>query len=381
MLQRLFERLGFFISFAATPAEWFSNLGGNCFTFLPEGYFSLSGRVASSIPCQHQTRNCRRNHWIEEDAEGESLIACPDPEAGCRPFAVRHEDRLVWQMDLPSVFGDIAETLGCVPSVEKISASLWRVGHVTKKDIPVYVSCAEDQAGHIDNLSLAALTRPEDFVILITDAGSSYRAVEAAAKTASGRFGILGDFLKLDSKRRLLIADLELADRWPELSRDPARPARKLRLPDGADWKHLVVTLLDNGHIAISHRTGSPNDTYTQRELGFESRHGKESLDWVAFQTAAHVGYIPESAIGSERDEDTRSRVKGITKKLAAVTGIKGTAFALSDGPEHGLRPRGAGRGYWPLFKFRTQSDRVRRGAARLGNSPSDPDDFPDERN
>jgi len=274
---------------------------------------------------------------------------------------------------------ELAAALTLEGPAESLTPTLWRIGTATKFKVPILFSLARSASDHVQNVNFVAVRRLARPVFFVPTASSALQPVDDALKACSGRLGVIGDFIAPDPKGGFS-ATLELSENWSDLEREPDRAIRKLRLPEGADWKHLVVTLLDNDHIAISRHTGSPKAEFTPRELGFESQHGRESKDWRTFQAAARIGYIPEPTTGTERDEDTRSRGKSITKKLAAVTGIEGTAFALRDGPAHGSRRRNAGRGYWPLFKFRTQSDRVRRGAARLGNSPGDPDDFQDER-
>ncbi|MEZ0216322.1 MAG: hypothetical protein ACAH89_04265 [Rariglobus sp.] len=363
---------------AAVPSEWHGHLGADCFRALPSFTFLNTREAAGTVPCRHRTRSCRRHHRIEEEDDGR-LVARPPRDSGCRPFAITPEERLVWRIDLPGLMAELAVALTLEGPSEVLTPTLWRIGTVTKLHVPIFLSFARTVSDHVQNVAFVAARRPERPVFFVPSASSALQPVDDALKACGGRLGVLGDFVAPDPKGGLT-AILELSERWSDLEREPERATRKLRLPEGADWKHLVVTLLDNGNISISHREGSPNATYTRRELGFESQHGRESKDWLTFQAAVHVGYIPEPSVGTDRDEDTRSRVRSITKKLAAVTGIEGTAFALGDGAEHAPRRRNAGRGYWPLFKLRAESDRVRRGAARLGNSPSDPDDFPDER-
>jgi hypothetical protein len=375
---KFLERLPLVADLAAVPSEWHGHLGAECFRGLPACVFHNTREAAGTVPCKQPTRSCRRHHRIEEEDDGR-LVACPPRGSVCKPFDITPEDRLVWRIDLPGLMAELAAALTLEGPPESLTPSLWRIGTVTKLHVPIFLSFARTVSEHVQNVAFVAARRLERPVLFVPTANSALQPVADSLKACGGRLGVLGDFIAPDPKGGL-IATLELSERWSDLEREPGRALRKLRLPEGTDWKHLVVTLLDNDHIAISHHTGSPKAEFTPRELGFESQHGKPSKDWRTFQAAARIGYIPEPASGTERDEDTRSRVKSITKKLAAVTGIEGTAFALRDSPEDGPRRRNAGRGYWPLFKFRTQSDRVRRGAARLGNSPSDPDDFPDER-
>lgn len=375
---RFLDRLPFVADLAAVPSEWHGHLGADCFRLLPGCVFHNTHEAAGTVPCKQPTRSCRRHHRIEEEDDGR-LVACPQRGADCRPFTITPEERLVWRIDLPGLMAELAAALTLEGPAESLTPTLWRIGTATKFKVPIFISFAPKVSDHVQNVAFVAARRPERPVFFVPCASSALQPVDDALKACGGRLGVLADFAAPDPKGGFS-ATLELSENWSDLEREPDRAIRKLRLPEGADWKHLVVTLLDNDHIAISRHTGSPKAEFTPRELGFQSQHGRESKDWRTFQTAAHVGCIHEPATGAERDEDTRSRVKSITKKLAAVTGIEGTAFALHDGPTHGSRRRNAGRGYWPLFKFRTQSDRVRRGAARLGNSPGDPDDFQDER-
>lgn len=375
---RFLDRLPFVADLAAVPSEWHGHLGADCFRALPACVFQNTYEAAGNVPCRHTVRSCRRHHRIEEEDDGR-LVACPPRGADCRPFGITPEERLVWRLDLTGFMAELAAAFTLDGTPECLTPTLWRIGTATKFHVPIFFSFARTVPEHVQNVTFVAARRPEQPVFFVPTSDSAFQPVDDALKACGGRLGVLGDFIAPDPKGGLR-AILELSERWSDLEREPDRAVRKLRLPDGTDWKHLVVTLLDSGNVAISYHTGSPKEEFTPRELGFVSRHGKESLDWPAFQLAAHTGFIPERAVGADRDEDIRSRVKGITKKLATATGIEGTAFALGDGPAHGPRPRRAGRGYWPLFKLRPESDRVRRGAARLGNSPSDPDDFPDER-
>jgi hypothetical protein len=374
---QLLKKLELCAGLRASRAEWRLRFGADVADALGSLLKITEGK-AEALPCSHRP-GCGGFHEVRELSGGSWIAVSADDERPCSPFNVQAVELAIYRFDLDGFLAGVAETLTIDVQIERLGPTLAALGSFTRRRVPVFVSFGNTAKKHRENLPVVRAQRASDFIFFIAHPCSNFSDIERELSACQGRSGVLTGLLEINRRGRLL-ATSELTELWPDLGREPDRPVRKLSLPEGVDWKHLVVTLLDNGNISISHRNGSPNATYTPRELGFESQHGKASKDWPTFQGTAHLGFIPEPFVSTDRDENIRSRVKSITKKLAAVTGINGTAFVLRDGPEHGRRPRGNSRGYWPLFKIRPETDRVRRGATRLGNSPSDPDDFPDER-
>lgn len=373
----LLKKLELCSRLCASRAEWRLRLGAEVADTLGSLLKITDGR-AEALPCAH-SRNCGGFHAVRELSDGRLIGVSEDDERPCVPFDVTPVDLAVYRFDLKGFLSGIAETLTIDPQVEPLGSTVATLGTFTRRRVPAFVSFASTARKHRENLATVRAQRASDFIFFVSHPCPNFTDVERELSACQGRSDALTGLLEIDRRGRLLSTS-ELDQLWPDLGRELDRPVRRLSLPEGVDWKHLVVTLLDNGNISISHHDGSPNATYTPRELGFESQHGKASKDWSTFQGIAHLGFIPEPFVSIDRDENLRSRAKSITKKLAAVTGIAGTAFALRDGPEHGPRPRGNTRGYWPVFKIRLETNRVRRGSARLGNFPSDTDDFPDER-
>ena len=361
-----------------TKAEWRHRLGDDVFGSLGTLLEITEGK-AEALPCAHRP-GCGGTHEVRRLSEGRLVAVSADDERPCTSFDVSRADLAIYRFDLEAYLREIADTLTLETYIDRVGETLVLMGTLSKRRVPVFMSFASTARKHRENLAAVRAHDPEVFVFFLSHPCPELSALERDVKLADGRFSVLSSLLDVNRNGRL-VASLDPSDLWPDLARDPARPAGRLVLPDGCEWKHLVVTLLDNGNVSISHHTGSAARTYTPRELKFESQHGKESLDWDALKLAAHAHYIPVREKDGERDEDARSRAKGITLKLAAVTGIEGTAFTLADSPEHGHHPRGAGRGYWPLFKLRPETERVQRGRRRLGNSPvaSEPDSDDEE--
>lgn len=372
----LLKKLEQCASLRATKAEWQQRLGDDVFGSLGT-LLKITEGEAEALPCAHRP-GCGGFHEVRGLSGGRLLAVSADAERPCTNFEVRRVELAIYQFDFDAYLREIADTLTVDAHIDQVGATLVSLGSISKRRVPVFMSFASTARKHRENLAAVRANDPDVFIFFLSHPCAELGAVERDVKLAGGRPSVLTSLLEVNRNGRL-IASLDPTDLWPDLARDPARPAGRLVLPDGCQWKHIVVTLLDNGKVSISHHTGSPAGTYTPRELKFESQHGKESLDWDAIKLAAHARYIPVSEKDGERDEDARSRAKGITQKLAAVTGIKGSAFTLADGPEHGPRPRNAGRGHWPLFKLRPETDRVSRGRSRVGNSPADSEDISDD--
>ncbi|MCS6245451.1 MAG: hypothetical protein H2172_18625 [Opitutus sp.] len=380
ILLRLFERLPLLAGVCAVPSEWHHHLGADCFRSLPTGYLVNTRRTARWVPCRHAQRSCRRLHRIDEDADGR-LIAYAQPGEACPHFEITAADRLVWRIDLPAMLADIASTLTLDGPPEAVAPTCWRLGTATKRRIPVFVSLATSVVGHAQNVAFVAAQKHERPVFFVPTASAALQPVDTALAMASGRLGVLADFLELDRKNRLA-ATLELAERWRDLDREPARVLEKLPLPAGATWAHLVVTLLTNGKINIAHRTGSPERSYSRAELGFENKAGAETEAWRALDFAAHHGCIPITLTPGKRDDSTRNRMRSIASGLQQVVNLPTAGFEKATSPFHETPGCVPVLGYWPLFKLRPQSARF---TPPVGNYPvpvldlaADPDEPPD---
>jgi hypothetical protein len=371
LLPKLFNRLPDLADLHAVPAEWHSHLGTDCFVGLPRAYFLNTREPAGSVPCKNESRSCRRHHRVEE--VNEHLVAYCQRGQHCPPFKITTDERLAWRLDLPALFADIASTLTLNGPAECIAPACWRIGTATKRHVPIFFSFALTVPRHVQNVAFVAAQKHERPVFFVPTADAALQPVAESLRACGGRLGVLADFLELDRKGRLT-ATLELSERWPDLDREPERSTEKLPLSAGATWAQLVVTLLDNGKINISHTSGDPQRTYTRAELKFETQAGTATEDWTMLEVIADHGCIPiRPQSAGKRDDDAYNRVKGITAKLKRVLPLEGQAFKKSDTPLQGNRTRSQITGYWPFLKIRREADRK---MFNLGNYPTDPDDL-----
>ncbi|MCS6245808.1 MAG: hypothetical protein H2172_18420 [Opitutus sp.] len=380
LLFRLLERLPVLAEVCAVPSEWLHHLGQDCFSSLPTGYLVNTRRAARWVPCRHAQRSCRRLHRIDEAGDGR-LFAYAQPGEACPHFEITAADRLVWRIDLPTVLADIASTLTLDGPPEAVAPTCWRLGTATKRRIPVFVSLATSVVGHAQNVAFVAAQKHERPVFFVPTASAALHPVDTALTMSGGRLGVLADFLEMDRKNRLF-ATLELAERWHDLDREPARVLEKLPLPIGATWAHLVVTLLTNGKINIAHRSGSPERSYTRAELGFENKAGAETEAWQLLDFAAQHGCIPITPKAGKRDDTARNRMREIAAGFERVLVLPKNGFEKATSPFHETPGCVPVPGYWPLFKLRPQSARF---TPPVGNYPvpaldltADPDEPPD---
>jgi hypothetical protein len=301
-----------------------------------------------------------------------------DPECPCSSFPVTPEDLDPLRFDFDRLLGDFAEALTITGRVEhrRPRPRLARLGVASHAEWPVFVGLPRRPS---ESLVLVERVRQEvdgRSVLLFPTPARLDAETRAAAMARDVGLAFLDDLLVFEPRKGWL-ATRELEEVFPaRRARTPK--LRRLQLPPGTSWRQIVVTLLKNGRISVSHALGGHAQSYTRAELGFETQKGGEATAWTALKGAATIGCIPASRADSsgERDEKARNRSREITTALRRVVGVEGQAFKLSDEAPFGGAKRSRLHGYWPLFKLRHEDDRFERD---LGNYPGTAADLPDE--
>ncbi len=355
LLLKLLESLANLAGLETVTAEWESLLGAGCMERLPAGYLVNARRVAEAVPCRN-TPSCERHHVIEELPDGALVAMCTDDDVCCRTFNISHADRICWRLDLEFIASYVAETLSLDGTPEPLGRDAWRLGTITHRRVPVFLSYASTPAGHVANAALYAADPDCDGVFLVQSPAADTHSIRSAAKAAHVRLGVLSDLVALDRNRRLS-ARQELTDLWPDIAKDPGRRVQSIGFPEGTEWRHVVVTLTRNGRLSIAHHTGNPNRFFTSNELGFLRADGSPKKCWDSLVQCADLGCIPYG-IDTKSKSDARNRARDISNALQRAAGCAGFAFEDDKRAVKLSRRNHTAPGYWPRFKLRREEER-----------------------
>ncbi len=302
-----------------TRREWADQLGGaDRLARLPDGYLVNTGALAEAVLCCNKP-SCGGHHLIDEHPAGGFVATSDDPEAECPSFRLSREECLCWRLDLPHLMRDIAETLSITPAPEPLGGTLWRLGAITKRRVPVLLSFAPNNSDHVRNAAIAAAQKQETFVFFVPKEQSASQPLEQLVTSNAGRLGILADHIALD-QRRQLVAVIELEERWRDLAAEPASRQSPLRVPPGTPWSDIVIRVTDRETMKVSTCRGGEVKTFSRDGLGLNNqrRDGTPKQVWSFLLFIAGKNALPRPK--DQRDRDMlKNRVRDLNRLLQRI--------------------------------------------------------------
>ncbi len=364
-LKRLWQGLEALPGLAGVLAEW-REVWGQTYE-VGKAFLRPTDQLASSYPCPSPGGDgCPRGIVVHSDDD--IVAVCRQRPKQCNSVKLTRADILVYALSRRALCSALSRALGLVPlsrPIEVLPQTL-RIGHypfATGRRAAVYLTI-QREAEDLRDTVWRLLMKSDDPCILITPTTHVCNAETQGMLTESGALLIaLDDALGLDDTGamvatehvRVLLSDFAAGPTTCRSMRSATtRPTRRssqivkpVRIPEGAEWKDLHLTLDDH---RLSLRILAEHGERSFQTAGFDDRRRRDYPNhlWELLQEFARGG---GNLRAEPKDPKKRQNLKyGISK-------LRDSLHALFPLPGEPVAKR-EGEGYHTTFRI-TSKDRV----------------------
>ena len=354
----------------ATSSEWDKRLAPRCVASFPTLFPQAEGE-AEWLPCRSKPA-CGFPHEIRKLTRNRLIAVCTEADTECDSFEIQTHELAIYRFDLHRLANDLAEALTVETAVEIVRPRprLVLLGMASHAPWPVFIGLPQRSVDLIRLIEAVALEPNHPARILLLPSAEGFDAqTRRKAHDLAIKIGFLDKLLEYDEHAGWMARE-ELEDVFPDGKKRTA-VIKPLRFPKNTDWPDIVVTLTKNNRISIAHKSGNPQGLYRPEELGFFKLNGETTKAWDYFKMCVGTGLVPVKSHDPKEIEFARNRARDVSKCLRQATRFKEFGFKNGDSPVNGMPYHRSAKGFWPLFKIRSDEERYQHPSGNYQTSPS----------